>query len=599
QALRGNLSNGIVVNNNDCLIKNNKIHKIGYCGIKLSSTADIITIQNNYLDSILLILNDGGGIYTAAEGISRKIEGNIITNVIGNMSGTPYPDRPIARGIYLDVNSTNVIITGNTVANCSESGYMIHRAHDNRLENNIAFNNGNGMFFQNSSGSNIRNNVLSNNIFFAKTSDQNALKFSSIADDIPSFGTADNNYYARPVDDDDVFHTYSPSTGNKNRTLAGWQSFTSQDRNSKKSPVTVSDTSKIDFYYNPTTANKAITLAQPMVDIKGVKYTGTFTLLPYTSVILMPDPNPYVPATPVFSGASIENSAPAALIINYSLSLASIVPAVTAFIVKVNGTNRTINTVTISGSKVTLTLASQVIYGDAVTVSYTMPSSNPLQTSEGARAVSLISQTVKNNCVAPNPTPDPTPTTPPSQPPVQQNQPPAISIASPVKGSSYTSPATVVIDVVAHDPDGSISSVALYNGNVILGVLTAAPYTFTLKELKEGSFSLHAEATDNLNLTAKSASLEFHVTPFFETEPSFSLYPNPNDGHFTIDFSTVQEAGNLKMAVHSMIGRTVYQTDLTGDDYTRQFDLSHLNPGIYVIMISANEIIQTQKFIKR
>ena len=53
------------------------------------------------------------------------------------------------------------------------------------------------------------------------------------------------------------------------------------------------------------------------------------------------------------------------------------------------------------------------------------------------------------------------------------------------------------------------------------------------------------------------------------------------------------------MAVHSMIGRTVYQADLAGDDYTRQFDLSHLNPGIYVIMISANEIIQTQKFIKR
>ena len=398
---------------------------------------------------------------------------------------------------------------------------MIHRAHENRIENNTAFNNSQGMYFQNSSGSSIRNISLKNNIFFAKSLVQTALKFFSVADDIPSFGTADYNYYARPVDDDDVINTYSPSTGNKYRTLAGWQTLTSQDRNSKKSPVTVSDTSKIDFYYNPTTANKAITLAQPMVDVKGTKYTGTITLLPYTSVILMPDPNPYVPATPVFSSASIENSAPAALIINYNLSLANIVPSVTAFTVKVNGTNRTVNTVTISGTRITLTLASQVIYGDVVTVSYTKPASNPLQTSEGAQAASFSSQTVKNNCVAPTPTPTPAPT----QPPVQQNQPPAISIASPAKGSSYTSPATVVIDVVAHDPDGSISSVALYNGNVILGVLTAAPYTFTLKELKEGSFSLHAEATDNLNLTAKSASLEFHVTPFLRLRPLSASIP--------------------------------------------------------------------------
>ena len=78
QALCGNLANGIAVNDNDCLVKNNTIRTIGYCGIKLSSTADIITIQNNYIHDILLTLNDGGGIYTAAEGTSRKIDGNII-----------------------------------------------------------------------------------------------------------------------------------------------------------------------------------------------------------------------------------------------------------------------------------------------------------------------------------------------------------------------------------------------------------------------------------------------------------------------------------------------------------------------------------------
>lgn len=599
QAFSGNLANGIAINNNDCLIKNNRIHNIGYCGIKLSSTADIITIQNNYLDSILLTMNDGGGIYTAAEGVSRKIDGNIITNVIGNTAGTPYPDRPIARGIYLDVNSTNVIITGNTVANCSESGYMIHRAHDNRLENNVAFNNANGMFFQNSTGSNIRNNTLKNNIFFAKAQTQLALKFTSTADDIPAFGTADYNYYARPADDDDPLYTYSPSTGYKFRTLAGWKSFTNQDLNSKKSPVTVTDTSKIDFYYNPTTSNKAIALSQPMIDVKGTKYAGSVTLLPYTSVILLPDPNPYVPPVPVFSGATVENSAPTVVVMSYSLSLASVIPATSAFTISVNGTERTVSSVSVSGNRVLLTLSSRVNYGDVITLSYNKPSASPLQTSEGAQAASLTSQSVKNNCAAPIPAPVPTPTPTPTPAPVPSNKPPVISIASPVKSSSYTTPVNVVIEVTAYDPDGSVESVILYNGNTVLGERTSVPFSFTLKDLEEGSYSIHAVATDNLKSSATSGALEFHVTAPEPEKGTLKLYPNPNNGQFSIDYAAPEGIEDYTVSVINMQGRTVMVEELSQNQYMKQYDLAHLMSGVYIIMISTDKILLTQKFIKK
>lgn len=593
QAFCGNLANGVAINDNDCLIKNNIIRNIGYCGIKLSSIADVITIQNNYIHDILLTLNDGGGIYTASEGVSRKIDGNIIMNVIGNTTGTPYPERHIARGIYLDVNSTNVIVTYNTVANCNEAGYMIHRAHDNRIENNTAFNNGYGMFFQNSSGSSIRNNTLRNNIFLAKSSKQLSLKFYSVADDIPSFGTADYNYYARPVDDDDVFHTYSPSTGSKYRTLASWKSFTSQDRNSKKSAVTVSDTSKIDFYYNPSTSNKVVTLSQPMVDVTGKKYTGSVTLLPYTSVILMPDPNPYIPPTPVVSGAAVEDSAPAVVVISYSINLASIKPASSAFTVTVNGTTRTVSSVAVSGNKVSLTLSSPVNHGDVVTVSYTKPSTNPLQSTEGAQAASFTSRSVTNNCAAPAPTPAPTPA------PAPANQPPVITIASPAKGSSYTSPATVVIEVTAHDPDGSVESVILYNGTNKLGEQTTVPFSFTLKDLEEGSYSIHAVATDNLKASTESTALDFHVTTPKPEKGTFKLYPNPNDGNFSIDYDAPDDIEEYKLAVVNSQGRTVLVEELSQDQYMKHFDLSYLVSGIYIVMISADEIILTQKFIKR
>ena len=599
QAFNGANASGIAIAKNNCVIKYNTIENIGYCGIGLSSTADIITIQNNFINNVLLTLNDGAAIYTVAEGISRKIDGNIILNVVGNTDGTPYPGRYIARGIYLDVNTTKTIITNNTVANCSEAGYMIHRSHDNTLENNTAFNNGYGMYFQNNSGSNIRNNSLKNNLFIAKSSTQLALKFFSLSDDIPEFGTADNNHYARPIDDGNVFHTSSPSTGSKYRTLAGWQSFTGQDRNSKKSAVTVSDTSRIDFHYNPSTSNKVVTLNQPMVDVTGKKYSGSVTLLPYTSVILMPDPNPYTPPVPAVSGASVEESAPAVIVLGYNINLAPVIPATSAFSVTVNGTAKPVSSVAVSGKNVSLTLSNRVNHGDIVTLSYTKPSDNPVQSTEGAQAASFTSRSVTNNCAAPATTPasNPTTTTPPNSSPT--NQPPVISIASPTKGSSYTSPATIIIEVTAHDPDGTVKSVILYDGTRKLGEQTSPPFTFTLKDIEEGSYSIYATATDNMNASTRSNLLDFTVTAPKPEKGSFKIYPNPNDGNFSIDYDAPDDIEEYKLAVVNSQGRTVLVEELSQDQYMKHFDLSYLVSGIYIVMISSNEIILTQKFIKQ
>src|SRR5690606_3702338 len=143
--------------------------------------------------------------------------------------------------------------------------------------------------------------------------------------------------------------------------------------------------------------------------------------------------------------------------------------------VKVNGTGRSVTTVSVSTTKVLLALSSSVNYGDVITLSYSRPATNPLQSTEGTQASSFTDQPVVNNCASP------------SLPPVEPNQPPVISIASPVKGSSYESPATVEIEVTAHDPDGSIQSVMLFNGTEKLGERAIAPFTFTLKDLPEGS----------------------------------------------------------------------------------------------------------------
>ena len=107
------------------------------------------------------------------------------------------------------------------------------------------------------------------------------------------------------------------------------------------------------------------------------------------------------PAAPVYSSGAIENAAPSKLEMTYDLTLVNIVPAASAFTVNVNSLVRTINSVAISGPKVMLTLASPVAYGDVVTVAYTKPSSNPLQTPAGGKASSLTAQTVTNKVASP------------------------------------------------------------------------------------------------------------------------------------------------------------------------------------------------------
>ncbi len=184
---------------------------------------------------------------------------------------------------------------------------------------------------------------------------------------------------------------------------------------------------------------------------------------------------------PLYVSSSIANNTPSILEMNYNLALGNIVPPVAAFSVKVNSITRPVSLVAISSSKVRLTLTSPVVYGDVVTVAYTKPASIPLQTASGGQAASITDQPVSNNLVQP------------------ANQPPAVNIASPTKSTSFLAPATITIDAAANDPDGTITKVEFYNGTAKLGEKTTTPYSFTWKEVSEGTYSLTAVATDNLN----------------------------------------------------------------------------------------------------
>lgn len=94
--------------------------------------------------------------------------------------------------------------------------------------------------------------------------------------------------------------------------------------------------------------------------------------------------------------------------------------------------------------------------------------------------------------------------------PVVVNALPSVAITAPAAGQKFTAPATIALEVNAADTDGSVVQVAYFqNGNPI-GTATTAPFNYTWTAVPPGTYSLTAQATDDLG--GQAVSLPVTVT---------------------------------------------------------------------------------------
>jgi hypothetical protein len=114
-----------------------------------------------------------------------------------------------------------------------------------------------------------------------------------------------------------------------------------------------------------------------------------------------PVANNVISVVPVYTASVIENLTPNLLEMTYSLSLANVIPDISAFNVQVNSAARPVSSIAISGNKVRLILSGNVKFGDVISVSYTRPAVNPLQGVSGSAAVDINTKPVTNNVADP------------------------------------------------------------------------------------------------------------------------------------------------------------------------------------------------------
>ncbi|AEL24538.1 malectin domain-containing carbohydrate-binding protein [Cyclobacterium marinum] len=238
-----NNGNGIFVSGNSITIENNIVKSTGFNGIHFNGNN--ISIKNNLIQEFCLLKNDCGGIYTfGGNSVStfsnRVIENNIIIDGLATNNGTPYHDvqnyHPQGSGIFLDDNANGVSIIKNTIANTEYSGFKASNVFNVTVKENIFYNSYAQALIGNSErGTDTRNLTFSNNVLFSKETDQYTYRINTYKEDIKSFGTFDQNYFARPLGDDHSIYVAHYTNNNKLaeiKNLDDWRDTFNKDNSS-------------------------------------------------------------------------------------------------------------------------------------------------------------------------------------------------------------------------------------------------------------------------------------------------------------------------------------------------------------------------------
>ena len=84
---------------------------------------------------------------------------------------------------------------------------------------------------------------------------------------------------------------------------------------------------------------------------------------------------------------------------------------------------------------------------------------------------------------------------------------------SPADGASFPWKPTITVTATASDPDGSVTKVEfLDRSTTVIGQDTTAPYSFTWRNVSQGSHVLTVRATDNAGAQTTSNSVNIAVS---------------------------------------------------------------------------------------
>ncbi|MBN7813047.1 right-handed parallel beta-helix repeat-containing protein [Algoriphagus sp. H41] len=222
------------------IIEKNRILNTGYNGIHFGG--DYTIVRNNLIDRFCVYKQDGGGIYTNADGQTtqnnqgREIHGNIILNGLGNMEGNEEKEL-LAHGIYADDMAAGIKLYENTIHNISGSGIFLHNNNNLELTENTIYKVPiNILASHDNIGTPIRDITIENNHLSRVFDEELVMSLTTNDYDIAEFGQLDNNYFLDPYNSEFIFHSKDAgdTPSGQTRNITSWRDAFAYDLNSNK-----------------------------------------------------------------------------------------------------------------------------------------------------------------------------------------------------------------------------------------------------------------------------------------------------------------------------------------------------------------------------
>jgi len=168
---------------------------------------------------------------------------------------------------------------------------------------------------------------------------------------------------------------------------------------------------------------------------------------------------------------------------------------------------------------------------------------------------------------------------------------PAISITSPANNSSVTAGSNLTITASASETNGTIASVAFYEGSVLLGTSTTAPYSLLLTNLSAGLYSFTAKATDTNGASTTSSSVSLTVINL--SAPTVSITVPASGSIYSVN------SGISIVASASETNGTITQVSfyangsLIGTSFTSPYSITWVNSqtGTYTLTAVATDAL--------
>jgi len=86
------------------------------------------------------------------------------------------------------------------------------------------------------------------------------------------------------------------------------------------------------------------------------------------------------------------------------------------------------------------------------------------------------------------------------------------------------------------------------------------------------------------------------------TSFDYSMYPNPVNDQFNLEFSNVNsDVNTIEVSIHNMNGELMQKQSLSvnGREFSDRIDVSWLSEGMYIVILNHGKVSKYGKFIKR